>query len=156
MMEVVTPIPPFERFYVEHRDAVLAFLFRRLPSDADEDVFQETFLRALRAYQSLQHGQHLRAWVLTIAARLVIDDARRRRPQTDELPEIPVLDGRPAYAELEHLAAALPPTERAAVVLRYGYDLDYDDIASALGSSPEAARQAASAGVRRLRRKELT
>jgi DNA-directed RNA polymerase specialized sigma24 family protein len=86
----------------------------------------------------------------------VIDDGRRRRPQTNELPEIPVVDGRPAYAELEHLAEALPPTERAAVVLRYGYDLDYDDIAGALGSSPEAARQAASAGVRRLRRKELT
>ena len=30
---------------------------------------------------------------------------------------------RPAYAELEHLADELPPTERAAVVLRYGYDL---------------------------------
>jgi RNA polymerase sigma factor (sigma-70 family) len=156
MMEVVTPIPPFERFYVEHRDAVLAFLRRRLPREAAEDVFQETFLRALRGYEGLKHGQHLRAWVLTIAARLVIDDSRRRRPQTHELPEIPVVDGRPAYAELEHLAAELPPTERAAVVLRYGYDLDYDDIAGALGSSPDAARQAASAGVRRLRRKELT
>jgi RNA polymerase sigma factor (sigma-70 family) len=156
MMEVVTSIPPFERFYLEHRDAVFAFLCRRLPREAAEDLFQETFLRALRAYQGLAHGEHLRAWVLTIAGRLVIDDGRRRRPQTHELPDIPVVDGRPAYAELEHLAEALPPTERAAVVLRYGYDLDYDDIAGALGSSPEAARQAASAGVRRLRRKELT
>ena len=37
------------------------------------------------------------------------------------------------------------------MVLRYGYDLTYDEIAAALDSSPAAARQAASAGVRRLR-----
>ena len=71
-------------------------------------------------------------------------------------PEIPVDDERPAYAELEHLADQLPPTERAAVVLRYGYDLSYDDIGAALGSSAEAARAAASSGVRRLRRKETS
>ena len=65
-----------------------------------------------------------------------------------------MLGRRPAYAELEHLAARLPATERAAVVLRYGYDLDYDQIGAVLGSNAVAARQAASAGVRRLR-KEL-
>ena len=64
-------------------------------------------------------------------------------------------DARPAYAELEHLAGELPATERAAVVLRYGYDLSYAQIGAALGSSEDAARQAASSGVRRLRRKEL-
>ena len=60
----------------------------------------------------------------------------------------------PQHAELEHLAGELPPTERAAVVLRYGYDLDYEQIGAVLGSNATAARQAASAGVRRLR-KEL-
>ena len=62
-------------------------------------------------------------------------------------------DSRPVYAELDHLTGDLPATERAAVVLRYGYDLDYADIATALGSSEDAARQAASSGVRRLRRR---
>jgi DNA-directed RNA polymerase specialized sigma24 family protein len=37
-------------------------------------------------------------------------------------------------------------------VLRYGYDLPYAEIAAALGSSGDAARAAASSGVRRLRR----
>jgi RNA polymerase sigma factor (sigma-70 family) len=151
MMEAVTEIPPFERFYLEQREIVLAFLRRRLGRQAAEDVFQETFLRALRGYPRLEHGEHLRAWVLTIAARLVIDSGRRPRPLAAELHELPVEDGRPAYAQLEHLADDLPPTERAAVVLRYGYDLAYDDIATALGSTPEAARQAASSGIRRLR-----
>ena len=151
MMKVVTQIPPFERFYLEQRDIVLGFLRRRMGREAAGDAFQETFLRALRGYPRLEHGEHLRAWVLTIAARLVIDSGRRARPVAAELPELPVEDGRPAYAQLEHLADGLPPTERAAVVLRYGYDLAYDDIATALGSTPEAARQAASSGIRRLR-----
>ena len=151
MMEAVATVPPFERFYVEQRDVVLGFLRRRVGGQAAEDAFQETFLRALRAYDRLEHGDHLRAWVLTIAARLVIDSGRRAKPTAGELPELPVEDGRPAYAQIEHLADRLPPTERAAVVLRYAYDLAYDDIAVALGSTPEAARQAASSGVRRLR-----
>ncbi|MDQ3162719.1 MAG: sigma-70 family RNA polymerase sigma factor [Actinomycetota bacterium] len=150
----MTAIPPFERFYVEQRDIVLGFLRGRLGANAAEDAFQETFLRALRAYPRLEHGEHLRAWVLTIAARLVIDSGRRARPVSSQLPELAVEDGRPPYAQLEHLANGLPPTERAAVVLRYGYDLPYDDIAAALGSSPEAARQAASSGIRRLRAEE--
>jgi RNA polymerase sigma factor (sigma-70 family) len=151
MMEAVVSVPPFERFYVDHRDVVLGFLRRRVGAQAAEDAFQETFLRALRAYDRLEHGEHLRAWVLTIAARLCIDSTRRAKAVSHELPELPVEDGRPAYAQIEHLADRLPPTERAAVVLRYAYDLAYDDIAVALESSPEAARQAASSGVRRLR-----
>jgi DNA-directed RNA polymerase specialized sigma24 family protein len=90
--------------------------------------------------------------VLPIATIAAIDVHRRAGEPTGELPEIEVSDGRPAYEELAFLTDALPPKERAAVVLRYGYDLDYDQIARALGSSPVAARQAASAGVRRLRR----
>jgi RNA polymerase sigma factor (sigma-70 family) len=148
-------VPPFERFYEQHRDEIYAFLTRRLGANRAEDAFQETFLRALRAYPRLEHGDHLRAWAYTIAARIVIDDQRRAPRVAAELPELAATDGRPAYAELEHLAADLPPTERAAVVLRYGYDLDYDDIGAALGSNATAARQAASSGVRRLRRKEL-
>jgi RNA polymerase sigma factor (sigma-70 family) len=147
-------IPPFERFYEIHREEIFAFLVRRLGRDRAEDAFQETFLRALRGYAGLRHGEHLRAWAYTIASRVIVDEHRRRDP-VPATHEASTDDARPAYAELEHLAADLPPTERAAVVLRYGYDLDYADIGAALGSSAEAARQAASAGVRRLRRKEL-
>ena len=68
--------------------------------------------------------------------------------------DLPYEDARPAYEELGELTNGLPPKERAAVVLRYGYDLTYDQIATALDSSPVAARQAASAGVRHLRGKK--
>jgi RNA polymerase sigma factor (sigma-70 family) len=154
MMAAVTAVPPFERFYAENRDAVFAFLRGRVGAGAD-DAFQETFLRALRGYGSLRHGEHLRAWVFTIAARVVTDEHRRgRRVIVAEIPDLESVDERPSYEELEELTDGLPPKERAAVVLRYGYDLDYAQIGDALGSSAEAARQAASAGVRRIRRKE--
>ena len=154
MMGTMTtePVPPFERFYLTHRDEVLGYL-RRLLGQRAEDAWQETFLRALRSYDRLQHGRHLRAWVFTIATNVAMDDLRKKKP-------VELVDGnepavelhRDAYRELEHLTNDLPPTERAAVVLRYGYDLPYEQIADALGSSEDAARAAASSGVRRLRR----
>lgn len=145
-------IPPFERFYEEHRVEVLRLLRRRLGADRADDAFQETFLRALRAYERLEHGEHLRAWVLTIAQNVALDALRRARP-TSELVETGAEDPEPAYEALADLTDGLPPKERAAVVLRYGYDLSYDQIAEALASTPDAARQAASTGVRRIRRR---
>ena len=76
-MEAVR-VPPFERFYEEQKGPVLARLRGLLGQDAD-DAFQETFLRALRAYPSLKHGRHLRAWALTIASNVAIDAKRRER-----------------------------------------------------------------------------
>ena len=151
MMQSVA-IPPFEHFYLEHRSEVFRLLRRRVGAERAEDAFQETFLRALQAYRRLEHGQHLRAWVLTIAGNVAIDTLRRARPES-EVDEVGAHDDRPAFEELAPLTDGLPPKERAAVVLRYGYDLSYDQIAAALGSSEDAARQAASTGVRRLRRR---
>jgi len=62
-------LPPFERFYEQHREEIFGFLVRRLGPQRAEDAFQETFLRALRAYPKLRHGEHLRAWAYTIATR---------------------------------------------------------------------------------------
>jgi RNA polymerase sigma factor (sigma-70 family) len=145
-------VPPFERFYLANRDEVLGYL-RRLLGARAEDAWQETFLRALRAYGRLEHGRHLRAWVFTIATNVALDELRVKHRAVPQVDLEPVAElQRDAFRELEHLTGDLPPTERAAVVLRYGYDLPYAQIADALGSSEEAARAAASSGVRRLRR----
>lgn len=154
MMEAVR-VPPFERFYEEQRGPVLAQLRGMLGREAAEDAFQETFLRALRAYPTLKHGQHLRAWALAIARNVAVDVLRKRRVTSAEVPDLESVDEPLPYEELRSLTAGLPQKERAAVFLRYGYDLSYEDIGNALGSSAEAARQAASSGVRRLRKKEL-
>jgi len=148
-MEAVA-VPPFERFYEEQQGPVLAHLRRMLGRDAADDAFQETFLRALRAYPTLRHGRHLQ-----IARNVAVDALRRQRVTSAEVPDLESVDEPLPYEELRCITAGLPQKERAAVFLRYGYDLSYEDIGAALGSSPEAARQAASSGVRRLRRKEL-
>jgi RNA polymerase sigma factor (sigma-70 family) len=153
-MEAVR-VPPFERFYEEQQRPVLKQLRAMLGRDAAEDAFQETFLRALRAYPTLEHGRHLRAWALAIARNVALDALRRRQVTSADVPDLESVDEPLPYEEIRRLTAGLPQKERAAVFLRYGYDLSYEDIGAALGSSPEAARQAASSGVRRLRRKEL-
>jgi RNA polymerase sigma-70 factor (ECF subfamily) len=155
-MEAVT-VPPFELLYERHRDEVFSHLRRLVGRDA-EDAFQETFLRALRAYPTLRHAENLRAWVFRIATNVAIDLARKRRPTLTyaDVPDLESVDEPLPYEELRRLTAVLPEKERAAVFLRYGHDFSYEDIGAALGSSTEAARQAASSGVRRLRRKELS
>jgi RNA polymerase sigma factor (sigma-70 family) len=155
MMEAVR-VPPFERFYEEQRGPVLSQLRSMLGRDAAEDAFQETFLRALRAYPTLRHGRHLHAWALQIARNVAIDALRRTRTTSADVPDLESVDEPLPYEELRRLTDGLPQKERAAVFLRYGYDLSYEEIGNALGQSPEAARQAASSGVRRLRRKELS
>ena len=137
------------------RGEVLGLLRRRLGRDRADDAFQETFLRALRAYDRLEHGEHLRAWVLTIAARVAIDVHRRAGEPTDELPELPHQDGAAGLRGARRPHGRLPPEgargRRAPLRLR---PRPTTQIAAALGSSPDAARQAASSGVRRLRKED--
>src|SRR5579863_8375156 len=117
MMQAMA-IPPFERFYSEHCDEVLGYL-RRLLGQRAEDAWQETFLRALRAYDRLEHGRYLRAWVFTIATRVAFDELERKGRRNVSLDEAPELADREptraAFEQLEPYTSKLPPTERAAV-----------------------------------------
>jgi RNA polymerase sigma factor (sigma-70 family) len=143
---------PFQQFLEEQSRPVLAFLRAMVgPSDAD-DVFQETFIAAMRAYSRMD-GRYPRAWVMTIARRKAIDHhrARARRPEPrDELPEIPVDDELPDR-EIWRAVGGLPDGQRAAVALRYAADLSYADIGAALGTSEEAARRRVADGLKSLR-----
>ena len=80
--------------------------------------------------------------MFTIATNVAMDDLRvKPQPPVDEVPVTELQ--RDAFRELEHLTGDLPPTERAAVVLRYGYDLPYAQIAdaSARPRRPRAPRR---------------
>jgi DNA-directed RNA polymerase specialized sigma24 family protein len=157
----VRNLPPFQRFLDAHRDDVLRFLVAAVGRHDADDAFQETFLSALRAYERLQPDSNLRAWVLTIAHRKALDvhRARGRRP----LP-VAELDDRAALvagatspgdagADGGHWerVRALPPRQRAVLTLRYAADLTHREIAVALSCSEEAARRAASDGLKTLR-----
>jgi RNA polymerase sigma factor (sigma-70 family) len=148
--------PPFSRFLEEHRTLVYRYLVATVGPQEADDCFQETFLAALRAYPDVRDDGHgLRAWVLTIASRKAIDNARaraRRAVPTDALPEPATVageeEGDPA---LWAAVRALPPMQRDAVVQRYVLDLPYGEVARALGVSEEAARASAYEGRKKLR-----
>jgi RNA polymerase sigma factor (sigma-70 family) len=149
-------LPPFEDFLEEHRAVVYRFLMASAgPAEAD-DCFQETFLSALRAYPKLREGSNLRAWVLTIASRKVIDMARARGRRA-----VPVADPDPGTASeaeapdeadpLWEAVRALPPQQRAAVAHRFVLDMTYTDVAEAMGTSEETARANVYQGLKKLR-----
>ena len=149
------PPPPFSVFLADQREVVHRFLMSLLPPDDVDDAFQETFIKALRAYPRLRDDANLRGWVLTIARRVAIDAtrARGRRAEPVAEPEPPPVDGTPEVADPALWASvrALPSRQRTAVALHYVGDLAYEEVARAMGCSTDAARRAAFEGVRRLR-----
>ena len=142
----------------EHREPVWRFLVATAGRQEADDCFQETFLAALRAYGRLPRGTNLRAWVFTIAHRKAIDAhrARARRAEPVETVENgPAADGQPAVdPEVWTLVRALPPKQRAAVVLRFVADLRHAEAAEVMSCSEEAARRNLHEGLSKLR-KEL-
>ena len=147
--------PPFQRFFDEHHRDVWRFLVAGVGRDGADDCFQETFIAALRAYPRLRADSNLRAWVLTIAHRKALDHhrARARRPIPVAEPPEPQHQDAPTadHEDTWPRVRELPARQRAVLTLRYAGDLTYAEIAQALGTTEEAARQAAAAGRSRLR-----
>jgi RNA polymerase sigma factor (sigma-70 family) len=148
-------LPPFQVFLDAQRETVFRYLVAMIgPVDA-EDVFQETFISALRAYPRLRPDSNLRAWALAIANRKAIDAIRarkRRAVPVADVPEVAVRDGRPEDHDVWSAARNLPASQREALLYRFAADLPYSDVAEALGTSEEAARQRVSEGIRQLRK----
>jgi RNA polymerase sigma factor (sigma-70 family) len=152
-MESVASRDPFQRFLDEHRQPVLGFLRAMVgPVDAD-DCFQETFMAALRNYDTLD-GANPRAWVMTIARNKAIDHHRaraRRAIPRDDLPEVAASAPAERDPELWEEVGRLPDKQRAAVALRFAGDLRYREVAIAMDTSEEAARRNVHEGLRKLR-----
>ena len=149
-------LPPFQSLFDEHAQAVLAFLTGAVGTSEAEDCFQETMLSALRAYPRLGDASNLRGWLFTIARRKAIDAhrARARRPT-------PVADPDPGatvdvHAEIDAAVwdgvRSLPAKQRRAVVLRFAGDRSYPEIAAAMSTTQDSARQSVHEGLKKLRR----
>lgn len=149
----VKALPPFQNLLDDHRGDVLGFLIAAVGPQEAEDVFQETFLAALRAYPKLEDDRNLHAWLLTIAHHKAIDHhraGRRRATPVADVPEVAVNDREP-QPRIWRAVATLPPKQRAAVALRYAADLSHREIGAAIGTSEEAARRNVHEGIKRLR-----
>jgi RNA polymerase sigma factor (sigma-70 family) len=146
--------PPFESFLAEQGGAVMRFLLVAVGPEHADDVYQDTFLSALRAYPRVRDDGRLDRWVLRIASRTAIDHHRRRARgalPTDEVPDTAMHDPEPGDAALWAAVRRLPAKQRVAVVLRHVLDRPYEEIAEALGCSVEAARANVYAGLSTLR-----
>lgn len=144
---------PFERFLDLHAGVVMRYLCVAVgPADAD-DVFQETFLSALRAWPRVVDDGRLERWILRIASRKALDHHRRARTRPTPVGEVPdraVMDDIPDHA-LWAAVATLPEAQREALLYRYALDRTYAQIAESLGGTPEGARANVHQGMKKLR-----
>jgi RNA polymerase sigma-70 factor (ECF subfamily) len=132
----------FEAEALPHLKALYGTAYRMTRNAHDaEDLVQETYLRAYRAFDRYTAGTNIRAWLHTILYRVRTDAFRRsaRSPRTVELegdgPAVPPPQDALASGgeDLARAVDALPEVFRVAVVLRDVQDLTYEEIADVLG-----------------------
>ena len=156
------PPLPFADLVERHRAELLRYLVRFLGDEHDaQDACQDTLLKAHRAFVRLTPDSNVRAWLYRIATNSARSHARqraRRRARTvhTELDALPAAAGpSPERSEdlrtVERAVQALPPRQRAALMLRRFQGLDYADIARSLGGNEAAARANVYQAVKKLR-----
>jgi DNA-directed RNA polymerase specialized sigma24 family protein len=158
-------LPPFQTLLDAHGRDIHRFLVASVGRVDADDCYQETWLAALRAYPKLRDASNLRSWIFTVASRKAIDHGRARRRQPVPVADVP----EPAGADPHGLAMGapgggiraddglwsqvreLPPKQRTALALRYVADAGYDEIATAMDTSEDAARRNVHEALKRLR-----
>lgn len=157
--------PPFEEAMKSLEREVMRFLLRSTGDREDSlDLFQETWLRAYRAYGRLRSADGLRPWVFSIAANLCKNRARDRarrarviasdgRDPADAAELIPaaVHDSPDIAINLRRALDALPGKQGRAFLMRKFAGFEYHEIATALDCSPESARASVYQALKKLK-----
>lgn len=119
-----------------------------------EDASQEAFLRAYKHIHRYDSQRSFSTWMLSIAAHYCIDQIRRRRfpvlslddddsyldpPDHEPGPETALLTSE-NQQQVQALLSSLSAQDRAAVVMRYWYDLSYEEIAETLSLTVSAVK----------------
>jgi RNA polymerase sigma-70 factor (ECF subfamily) len=140
-----------EVLYGQHHGEIYAYLVRMLREpELAADLTQDTFVKAYRAYDTLEDRGHARAWLYQIAHRVALDELRRRRivrflPWTGESrgsapsAERLVMDLQ-LSGDLQRALERIPERQRNALLLSELHDLTGLELAAALGVSHVAAR----------------
>jgi RNA polymerase sigma-70 factor (ECF subfamily) len=153
--------------FEEHRPHLRAVAYRMLGSLSEaDDAVQDAWLRLSRTDTS--EVENLRGWLTTVVARVALNMLRSRTTRGEQPLDVhvpdPIVD--PADGtdpEHEALLAdsvglallvvleTLSPPERLAFVLHDMFAVPFEQIATILERTPEATRQLASRGRRRVR-----
>lgn len=155
---------PFEALVATHHGEIHRYL-RRVTSGSSEadDLSQETFLRAYRAYRALPPDANVRAWLFAIATNLSRNHFRGEKRKTRAHATVRLtrseLDGGPegealfneARGLIDGIVDHLPSKQRTAFVLRKIHDLDYETIAGSLDCSVDTARAHVFQALRKIR-----
>ena len=158
--------------FQEHRPRLRAVAYRMLGSVSEaDDAVQEAWIRLSRS--AADEIDNLEAWLVTAVGRVALNMLRSRRTRREEpfdgrLPDLIVDRADGIDPEHEALLAdsvglalfvvleRLTPAERLAYVLHDMFSVPFDEIAAILGRSPDATRQLASRGRRRIRHADAT
>lgn len=152
--------------FEENRGHLRAVAYRMLGSlNEADDAVQEAWLRLSRSDAGMI--ENLGGWLTTVVSRVCLDMLRSRTSRKEEAldpqaagpvgnsegprnPEQETLMADSIGAALLVVLDRLDPAERLAFVLHDMFAVSFDEIASILGRSPEAARQLASRARRRV------
>jgi RNA polymerase sigma factor (sigma-70 family) len=137
----------FDRYHRELYRYCLSLL--RDPDDAS-DALQSAMVRALNALEGETREIALRPWLYRIAHNESMNLIRRRPPAGAQAELQPAAlhdveasaESRAALGQLLDDIRALPERQRGALVMRELGGLEYSEIATALDTSPAAAKQA--------------
>ncbi len=144
----------FGQLLERHERELFAYALRLSGQRADaEDLYQDTFLAAFRAWPPPRSGNE-RAWLYKIATNRAIDRERRSKrivANVDDLALAAPARDDVMLADLTLAIETLPAGQRAAFVLRKMQDLGYADIAAALECSEEAARARVSEALKKVK-----
>ena len=137
--------------FARYRADVYAFVLRRTRNRHDaEELTQQTFVDAAAALERGAAPRSTRPWLLAVAERRVVDEARRRvRPLDGEL--VAAWCDDEVETPLVGAFGRLSADERRLLFLRVVEERTHAEIAAALGCSEAAVRMRASRALRRLR-----
>ena len=110
-----------------------------------EDLTQETFLKLFRNLSGYKGKRKFKAYLYTIANHLCVDESRKMKvyPLENEedigyeCDEMHRIEDR---SEIDYLLDALSPEQREAVILRFGEQLEFWEIAKVMGCNMRTAQ----------------
>jgi RNA polymerase sigma-70 factor (ECF subfamily) len=140
-----------EECFARHHAEIYGYLARMVHDDElAADLAQDTFVKAYRAYDTLEDPERARAWLYSIANRAALDELRHRRvlrfvPWTGESRgSSPSAESTALHdqvsGEMERALARLPERQRSALILAELHDLTGLELAAVMGSSHIAVR----------------